>query len=79
MGLWARRWGWKKGLPTVTTVILAQGHILLAARVEATNAPEVRGILIESGALSVQDAEGSFIGQGPEKAPRPLSINTTES
>ncbi len=58
---------------------LALGHILLAARVEAERAPEARGILIESGALSVQDVEGSFIGQGPEKAPRPLSVNTPES
>ena len=58
---------------------LALGHILLAARVETENASEARGILIESGALSVQDVEGSFIGQGPESAPRPLSVNTPES
>ena len=58
---------------------LALGHILLRARVEAANAPEARGILIESGALSVHDVEGSFIGQGAEKTPRPLSVNTPES
>ncbi len=58
---------------------LAQGHILLAAGVEATNAPEARGILIESGAFSVHDVQGAFIGQGPEKASRPLSVNTPES
>ena len=58
---------------------LALGHILLAAQVEARRAPDVRGILIESGALSVQDVEGSFIGQGPENAPRPLSLKSPES
>ena len=58
---------------------LALGHIILASRVESGEAPGVRGALIESGALSVHDVEGSFIGQGPEKAPRPLSVNSTES
>ena len=58
---------------------LALGHILLAARVEAEKAPEARGILIESGALGVQDVEGAFIGQGPERVPRPLSVNSPES
>ena len=58
---------------------LAQGHILLAARVANEKAPEARGMLLESGALSVQDVEGKFIGQGPENAPRPLKVNTPES
>lgn len=58
---------------------LALGHILLAARVESGDAPGVRGALIESGALSVHDVEGSFIGQGPERAPRPLSVNSPGS
>ena len=58
---------------------LALGHIILSARVEPGDAPGVRGALIESGALSVHDVEGSFIGQGSEKAPRPLSVNSPES
>ncbi len=78
-GVMGAQMGLEEGLADRFNRHLALGHILLAARVEATNAPEVRGILIESGALSVQDAEGSFIGQGPEKAPRPLTINTPES
>ena len=58
---------------------LALGHILLAASVDSGDAPGVRGMLIESGALSVHDVEGNLIGQGPENAPRPLSLNATES
>ena len=78
-GVMGAQMGLEEGLADRYNRHLAQGHILLAARVEATNAPEVRGILIESGALSVQDAEGSFIGQGPENAPRPLSLKSPES